>query len=206
MHYAVELRHDSGLFHIQSELIPVSYHHPTRDLAVLHLMNEDDVLKLYDEVNLLPLQLATEQELAEIGQTLDFHGHDIKGEVTPENDARLPYPLVVNGSLFTRTKYQTFAKTKSVLPDGMCGGPVLLSGTNKTCGIVEGIIPTSHSDINLRGLAEFVESTEIDKFLDDIENRRIQPLIGGEAAMTVSSDNDPKKMSIFEVMKKYEKK
>ena len=49
-HYTVEMRQDSGIFLTQTELTPTVYHHPTRDLAVLHLdseaLNMDSLLKI----------------------------------------------------------------------------------------------------------------------------------------------------------------
>ena len=41
-HYTIELRDETGVFITQSECLPVSYHHPTRDLAVLHLEDEQE--------------------------------------------------------------------------------------------------------------------------------------------------------------------
>jgi hypothetical protein len=45
-HYCVELRQEDGSFLTQSELIPRSYHHPTRDLAILHLAEEESTVEL----------------------------------------------------------------------------------------------------------------------------------------------------------------
>ena len=78
------------------------------------------------------------------------------------------------------------------------------------CGIVEGIVPTDHPNADIRGLAAYVEGHEIERFrlwplkLDlglhlkylqlllnvhrfiiDIEEGRIEPVVGGSAAMDV---------------------
>ena len=45
-HYTVELRNEEGVFVTQSECHPVSYHHRTRDLAVLHLEDEVGTFKM----------------------------------------------------------------------------------------------------------------------------------------------------------------
>lgn len=44
-HYTIELRADDGVFLTQLELLPRSYHHPSRDLCVLHI---DDEQKVFD--------------------------------------------------------------------------------------------------------------------------------------------------------------
>lgn len=50
-HYTVELRNEEGVFVTQSECHPVSYHHRSRDLAVLHLEDEAGTLKMLQELD-----------------------------------------------------------------------------------------------------------------------------------------------------------
>lgn len=69
------------------------------------------------------------------------------------------------------------------------------------CGLVEGIVPTNHADEQLRGAAVFVESDDIAAFLRDIELRKVTPLVGGEAAQHVGSDQDPAKMDLESILK-----
>lgn len=113
-----------------------------------------------------------------------------------------------------RTFAQSFSKTSPILTDGMCGGPVIMQSNRsqnidgldglKICGLIEGIIPIDHDIEELRGLACFVEGNTISKFIDDIENGLIDPLIGGESIDTVSNDKDPEKMDFEKICKKYE--
>ncbi len=118
-----------------------------------------------------------------------FAGHNVIGLVNDDGDFRQPVPHSTTGSLYSRNTPQTFARTKGVLGEGMCGGPVILErpvegivrpeGSSKEsqgsgirensrpgmqkliCGLVEGIVPMDYIDINLRGLAGFVPSNEI---------------------------------------------
>ena len=47
------------------------------------------------------------------------------GKVNEEGDLRLPFPHSTTGSLFSQNTPQTFARTKGILGEGMCGGPVI---------------------------------------------------------------------------------
>lgn len=173
-HYSLELRHSDGIFLTQSELIPVSFHHKTRDFAVMHLMNEADVVKVLTDLELQILNIATEDELIQSKDLLEFHGHDVSGATTMEEDQRVPVPVTISGSLIHRTGKQTFAKTEQILMDGMCGGPVLVNTRKRTDGgtiinkkaiggVVEGIIPGTFQNPSLAGAACFAEGVEIDR-------------------------------------------
>lgn len=85
-HYTVELRHNNGQFMTQSDLLPISYHHATRDLAVLHLDNEAEVLKILQDVGVetglaanasLPGFDIDALFLPSTGQALTFYGHAV---------------------------------------------------------------------------------------------------------------------------------
>lgn len=51
-HYTVEMRYEDGIMINQGDLLPKVYHHPTRDLAALHIEFEDEIAELYMELNL----------------------------------------------------------------------------------------------------------------------------------------------------------
>ena len=63
-HYTVELRHPNGMFKTQSELFPISYHHPTKDLAVLHFMSEESMINTLVSNGLEILEFSTDEEFA----------------------------------------------------------------------------------------------------------------------------------------------
>lgn len=56
-HYTIEFRHDDGSLMTQLECLPRSYHHPSRDLAVLHLEDEKGVDDFATQIGLQILQL-----------------------------------------------------------------------------------------------------------------------------------------------------
>ena len=90
----------------------------------------------------------------------------MQGHVTDAEDCRLPIPRIVHGSILSRSPLQTFARTQFPLPDGMCGGPVLIETDNPkqgplVSGIVEGIVPLDFKVESYRGAAVYVESPEI---------------------------------------------
>jgi len=46
--------------------------------------------------------------------------------------------------------------------------------------------------------------TFVARFLRDIEERKVEPLIGGEALNIVASDKDKDKMDITEIIRRFE--
>ena len=61
-HYTVELRHEDGVFMNQSDMQPKVFHHPSRDLAVLHLEEENDVIDMLVRLNVeVNMEIAGEQ-------------------------------------------------------------------------------------------------------------------------------------------------
>lgn len=197
--YTAEVRHSDGVFATQSDLKPVSYHHPTRDLAVLHFENELEVLELMDSVGVDILSFTpNSSQLLKEGDILEFHGHQIAGgditaDSTTEDDVRKSMPRTSSGIVQGRTQHQIFAKTNPVLSQGMCGGPVIVRDDRRDplcVGLVEGIVPREHPTASLQELAVFVESAEMQSFLDDIETGKVQPLIGGHSISIVSQDQE----------------
>jgi hypothetical protein len=72
-HYTIELRQDDGVFMTQIDLKPSVYHHPTRDLAVLHLeeKSEQKDLELLQDLGYQKL-LLSEQNLLQ-GQVISVY-------------------------------------------------------------------------------------------------------------------------------------
>lgn len=202
--YTIEVRHDNGVFETQAELIPISFHHPTRDVAVLHLMDEASNVEMMKDVGLQVLDLAPPADELETGAALEFLGHDMQGGVTADEDMRVPVPLTVRGTFSHRTPHQTFGRPERPLVDGMCGGPVLRAASKRVHGLLEGIVPQDHPTASLRGLASFIESLEIASFLRDLERGRIQPLVGGDALEVIARDKDPEKLNLESILKKFE--
>ncbi len=143
-HYTIELRYPDGTFITQSELLPSSYHHRSRDIAVLHIEEEEQVLEVLHNLDFTPLTLVddgdkhtyggsqtqTQPQTDSIrGSELLFMGHRVAGITSDERDSRKPVPTSVTGQLLSALPLvkgqQVFARTAEVLTDGMCGGPVL---------------------------------------------------------------------------------
>lgn len=68
MHYTVEVRDSNGTFIIQQELLPQSYHHPEKDLAVLHIELSQDP----NDENVDPNQDADPESDPELGLLSQF--------------------------------------------------------------------------------------------------------------------------------------
>jgi hypothetical protein len=49
-HYTMEVRYDDGVFINQMDLLPRAFHHPSRDLAILHLESEDETVQLWQDL------------------------------------------------------------------------------------------------------------------------------------------------------------
>ena len=216
-HYTLEIRDDAGVFISQVECNPVTYHHANKDLAVLHLADEVENLSFLEEVgyeytDLLAPKMS--KDLAVPGVFLDFYGHNVSGgsarNKSPSNfespstnsvpvgngDDRQPIPQKVNGEIVHRSNEQIFSKTVSVLTDGMCGGPVVMTSqdekVSRICGMVEGIVPVDHPAESLQGLAVFIESDDIRSFVGDVEEGKVDPLVGGQSLDHVGMVNkDP---------------
>ena len=210
--YTAELRHEDGVFATQCELRPVSYHHKTRDLALLHFENEDEVIELLESVGLDILELSppppASPRLLE-GESLEFHGHHIRGtdlasasppnQVEAVSDLRKSVPNTSKGVVKGRSERQIFAQTFPVLTQGMCGGPVIFrknTGSLQCVGLVEGIVPADHAVAALQSLAVFVETQELHEFIEAVEDGVIEPLVGGHSIAVVSQDKDESKMNL----------
>lgn len=65
---------------------------------------------------------------------------------------------------------------------------------DRLVGLVEGIVPSEHSNEDIRGNAVFVEANEMREFLVEIEAGQVVPVLGGQVMETVGIDQDPDKM------------
>jgi len=223
IHYTVEVRDDDGTFIVQKDCRPQGYHHPSRDLALLHLEIDTKPSQFHPEAGLLietglqPLSLYKErdgQSVPPVGSSLSFHGHEMisppfmlggereRGKGEEEEDNRKPEPRVVSGRLGTRSKHQVFATTSTSLTDGMCGGCVLSEEretAGEVVGVVEGIVPLDYPLEAVRGMAVFVESPVISEFITEIEEDsdigKASLLAPSTPVWTVvGADQDPEKM------------
>jgi hypothetical protein len=185
--YSLEIRDEDGKITAETSLLSDSFHHSSRDLAVLHLDDEDYATRMIEKFGVESQDLLQRQLIE--GEVLQFHGHDVSmpsslsaaGEIndkrhdTEELDERLPKPVLVYGHFATSTACQCFAKTKPILTYGMCGGPVTAKSstsirgngvsetfvTSSVCGMLEGIVPLDSANEQYRGLAAIVDSTVI---------------------------------------------
>lgn len=142
-HYTIEVRHPDGIFMTQSELLPVSYHHSSRDLAVLHLEKDADGVSLFDHIGYECFGLSIDQP--DHGDSLIFEGHSIvaangtssssnfdrgdeevptDGTGNEQQDVRLPVPTIIPGSFVSQNMFQRYAQTIHQINHGMSGGPV----------------------------------------------------------------------------------
>ena len=155
--HVLEVRdHASGETMYEALLLPTSRHHKYRDVALLRLDNEVEVVDtLMKDFNVQLLGLSVGgRETVVAGTQLIFHGHkvvpisssssssvgsDVRGNIAgvdnpstngetilSASDDRVSVPLVVSGIFRESTSDQGFAATSPVLVDGMCGGPVIV--------------------------------------------------------------------------------
>lgn len=140
--HTIEFRDEDGFLTMETQLSPKSYHHTTRDLAVLHLDDEEQALEVFEMEGVEPQDLL-KRELVE-GEDLNFHGHDVaipaafgvdanidayigedsNSHIDSTEDCRQPKPQIVKGFFFSQSAHQFFARTNPILKYGMCGGPV----------------------------------------------------------------------------------
>jgi hypothetical protein len=113
-HYTIELRSSTGEIFTQYDLQPVIYHHPDRDLAVLHLHDEENSLSFLKQLNFRVLE--TESYSPADNEELIFHGHEVfdgnlsrafdEGGNDSTANLTLSAPRTVSGIFCGRTQYQ----------------------------------------------------------------------------------------------------
>ena len=137
-YYTIETRNPDGSFMTQSEMLPCSYHHISRDLAVLHLETDHD--ELFETFSLEPHELSS-RELT-VGDSILFNGYSIvdnTGSHSSENssgfnptdnspsselDVRRTVPTIVPATFVSQTMFQNYARANHILNGCMSGGPV----------------------------------------------------------------------------------
>ena len=216
-YYTAELRHDDGVFSTQIELLPRTFHHKKRDLAILHIEDEHAACEIFQSLEADALHLDP-QPFSESERFL-FFGHEVQGPVAVDGpDLRRPIPRTTLGQFQVATAHQTFAKTGRLLTDGMCGGPIChtvdhpntrvdfhnnKAGSPLTFseryivrGLTEGIVPQDHENENFRGLASMIPASDILDFVNEVERGEAECLEGGEAALHVGMNSDPSKVNV----------
>jgi hypothetical protein len=179
--YTIEARQPDGNFMSQSELLPSSFHHRSRDLAVLHLERNHD--ELFDKLELFPHILS--DRILKTGDVLTFDGFNVSERMETSEyggadfDSRRPVPAIVSGTFVSESMFRRYAKSAAPLSLSMSGAPVLCkpikpieakSGRSaasiggdrlEVCGMMENMIPGDWEEESLRGLAAFVDADTI---------------------------------------------
>jgi hypothetical protein len=149
-------------------LNPYPIHHPEgRDVALIHLKQEEETLKIMRNLGVEVLYLRDLDEVYEKGDEVTFDGYVVaepnkadnetfqytKTDGTSSNedeDTRMFFPYQETGKLAFHTRDRFFATTPQPLPEGLCGGPVL-DKNGMVCGIVEGIVSKTHTNKDIAG-------------------------------------------------------
>ena len=181
-------------------LNPYPIHHPEgRDLAFIHLKQEEENLKIMKNLGVEVLYLRDLDEIYEKNDELQFEGYvvtepdtankertteekedegsdnkEAKSENNEDNRVFLPYRET--GKLAFHTNDRFFATTPEPLPEGMCGGPVL-DKNGMVCGIVEGIVDKSHPNKNIAGTAAFMSNYAMTPFIEFAERFMLQKVL-----------------------------
>mmetsp|Transcript_10674 Transcript_10674/g.25694 ORF Transcript_10674/g.25694 Transcript_10674/m.25694 type:complete len:489 (-) Transcript_10674:123-1589(-) len=188
-------------------LNPYPIHHPEgKDIALIHLKQEDQTLKmLTEDLGLEILRLRDLDEIYDKGDEVAFDGY-VVAEVNQadsetfegrkcsnasqetfvddnastdnngENDDRVFYPYNESGKLSFHTRDRFFATTPEPLPEGLCGGPVLDSN-EMVCGIVEGIVSKDHKNKDIAGSAALMPNYVMALFIDYAERFMLQKIL-----------------------------
>lgn len=119
-------------------------------------------------------------------QEVTFVGHLAK-DCGLEDELHVPY--IEKGVIHAAFGQSVYAKTNSVLPMGMCGGPVL-NKELECVGVVEGVVnppPENSASMDERkylflksiaGDAAFIPNSEVEEFLREVEERLLERLEG----------------------------
>ena len=176
-------------------LNPEPFHHPEgRDIALVHLKEEETSLKLLKNLGVDILYLRDPDKLYQKGEDMLFDGFVVSepnaadGSVfeqqsgktsSSQDDRRIFYPYTEKGTLSMHTNDRFFASTPEPLPEGLCGAPVL-DNDGDLCGTVEGIVPVTHKDPRLAGSAAFMPSYVIKHFVDYVERGLLEQMMPKE--------------------------
>lgn len=188
-------------------LNPYPIHHPEgRDVALIHLKQEEASLKLMKDLGVEILYLRDLDEIYEKNDEVTFDGYVVaepnaadrekysdkpKDETSDDNDNRIFFPYQSTGNLAFHTRDRFFATTPEPLPEGLCGGPALdKNGT--VSGIVEGIVPKNHKNADIAGSAAFMPNYVMAPFIDYAERFILQKVLPKELfqkAVTAKTTN-----------------
>lgn len=168
-------------------LNPQPFHHPEgRDLALIHLQDEEASLKLMKKLGVSILYMRDMDKLYEKGENMLFDGFVVSernvadsaehSAASNQDDNRVFYPYKANGNLSFHTSDRFFATTPEPLPEGLCGAPVL-DENGDLCGAVEGIVPVDHKNTNLAGSAAFLPSFLVESFVDYVERYLLEQIM-----------------------------
>ncbi|KAL3909326.1 MAG: hypothetical protein SGILL_008129, partial [Bacillariaceae sp.] len=185
-------------------LNPYPIHHPEgRDVALIHLKQEEENLKIMQDLGVEILHLRDLEEIYEKTDEVTFDGYVVaepnkadshnfddqaanmdggkkKKETSTADDSgedtRVFFPYQEKGQLAFHTRDRFFATTPSPLPEGLCGGPAL-DKDGMVCGIVEGIVPKDHSNKDIAGSAAFMPNYVMTPFLDFAERFMLQKIL-----------------------------
>lgn len=187
-------------------LNPYPIHHPEgKDVALIHLKDEEASLKLLRDMGVDVLYMRDEEDIYEKGEPVLFDGYVVADEdadppssslssssnVTTttvadysspgddnsaNEDTRIFQPYTETGELAFHTRDRFFALTPKPLPEGLCGGPVL-DQRDRVCGVVEGIVPKDHANEDIAGSAAFMPSYIMAPFIDFAERFMLQKIL-----------------------------
>ena len=87
-------------------------------------------------------------------------------------------PYQERGWLSFATPERFLASTNDrVLPEGLCGGPVLCPDDGRVCGVVEGIVPLDFHDKRIAGAASFLPTPLLRGFIEHAEQTMLQTIL-----------------------------
>lgn len=182
-------------------LNPYPIHHPENmDLSIIHLKNENAALNHIMDLGVQTLHLRDTKEDLRKNESFFFTGFEITEDSATDkydsttydnfkdekenNDARIFRPYTASGSLILFSPNRYIASTPSddnpalnkPLPQGLCGGPVF-DNNDKVCGVVEGIVPLTHSEQNLAGAAAFIPLQSVAGFVKWAEEFMLKQIV-----------------------------
>mmetsp|Transcript_105421 Transcript_105421/g.157820 ORF Transcript_105421/g.157820 Transcript_105421/m.157820 type:complete len:456 (-) Transcript_105421:276-1643(-) len=186
-------------------LNPYPIHHPEgRDVALIHLKQEEENLKILKNLGVDVLYLRDLDDIYEKHDEVTFEGYvvaepnradsqdfDRKPGSSEEEDTRIFYPYKETGRLSFHARDRFFAETPEPLPEGLCGGPVLAKD-GSVCGIVEGIVDKGHQNKEIAGSAAFMPNYMMTPFVEFAERlmlQRILPKSLFQRAVTAKTTN-----------------
>lgn len=143
-------------------------------VEVLYLRDLDEIYEKGDQVTFDGYVVA-EPNTADREKFTQGDGSSDGGKKNDE-DTRIFYPYQETGSLAFHTRDRFFATTPEPLPEGLCGGPVL-DKNGAVCGIIEGIVPKTHSNAEIAGSAAFMPNYIMTPFIDFAERFMLQRIL-----------------------------